>query len=1421
VSLLDPSRLASVHATGVLEDVALGVADATLDRLTRLAARLLGAPTALATLVDADRQVFASAVGAPEPAASERGTPLSHSFCRHVVDSAAPLVVEDARSHPLVCDNPSVVELGVAAYAGMPLVTGGGHVLGSLCVMDATPRAWPAESLETLADLAHAVSAQLELRAAARALAETSRVRERLSATLEATPDFVATATAGGRIEYLNRGGRRLLGLADDADLGALRATDFHPPETLARLAAEALPAAARDGSWAGDAMLRRYDAEEIPVSLAMVAHSGPTAEAPPAFSAIMRDLGERAAAEHAIVAREAEHRALLAALPLVVYRVAPRPPYAPQYVSPGVAAFGYSLEEWLAEPDTWLRVLHPDDRERVVAETEGALAAGRSVDYEYRVIARDGSVRWIHDRGDFVRDASGEPLAWQGIMMDVTPQRVAEEALRESETRLRAIYESAAVGVSVIDDAGAIVQANAAFEAFLGYGPGELAGRYAPDLSPPEEREVTRAPVAGLRAGRYQSVTVEKRFVRRDGEIRWASLTLSRLPLGGGREALLGVTTDITDRRRAEEAREAAERALAESEARYRRLVELSPDAVLVHAGGVVRYANAAAVALLRAGSRDALLGRPVLDLFRPDQRAVVAERVRRVTTEGWVAPPLEEVLLRFDGTVVHCEVTGAPVQEGGEAGVQVIIRDVTARRQATAALRASEARFRAALEGGRLGFVALAPVRDAAGAVVDFDVVAANGQAGALLGMPEEDLAGQRYGGLLPLSREAGHVGVYARALATGVAQELEVHVTDPRFAAEWLRVEAVALDDQDGDGTPDGVALMVRDITPEKRAAEEVRLIADVTRALAAAPTLAAAAGAALEAMCAATRWEYGEAWIVERGEDDPSARRLAHGPVWHRADDARLAGFAAASDVVSFGWGEGMPGRAWAEREPVVVDGVDVLPETLFRAAAARAAGLRGGVAVPVLADGEVIAVLNFYTRDPRRAGQAPVALLAMVAAQVGTVMRRKLAEAALAAREERLALIYNSATDLMFLMRVERDAAGAVSAYRCESVNEAYLAVTGLAREALIGHTVQEILPPESAAYGLARYAEAERTGDAQRYDETVDLPTGRLTVETTLTPVLDDAGRCTHLLGAARDVGATRRAERALRESEARFRGVLENLRAVAVQVDTVGRVTFVNQALCALTGWTREETLGVDVFARFMPDPAASRGRYAEALARGTIAPHMEAEIVTRDGERRTVAWDNVTLRDAEGRVTGVASVGQDVTERRALESRLATLSEHDELCGLLNRRGYRRLAGHALKTAARSQRHDAVLFVDLDHFKPINDTYGHAAGDEALRAVAAIIRRTVREADVAARLGGDEFAIYAVGLNEGDGQVLADRLRANLAAHNAAARAEGRPFEIGFSVGVSELEPGDDLDVLLARADAALYAQKLARRG
>jgi hypothetical protein len=164
--LAEPGRLSLLVRTGLMS----GATDPALDRLARAARTVLAAPVALVSLVDHERQVFACALGLAEPWASRPQTPLSHSFCRHAVVRNAPLVVEDARRHPDLHDNPAIAELGVVAYLGIPLATSEGAVLGTLCVIDHEPRAWTREQVATMSDLAYAAVAQLERRIAQSAL---------------------------------------------------------------------------------------------------------------------------------------------------------------------------------------------------------------------------------------------------------------------------------------------------------------------------------------------------------------------------------------------------------------------------------------------------------------------------------------------------------------------------------------------------------------------------------------------------------------------------------------------------------------------------------------------------------------------------------------------------------------------------------------------------------------------------------------------------------------------------------------------------------------------------------------------------------------------------------------------------------------------------------------------------------------------------------------------------------------------------------------------------------------------------------------------------------------------------------------------------------------------------------------------------
>jgi len=211
-----PERLQALQKTGLLDSPA----EEPFDRLTQLVCRVLDVPVSLVSLVDSDRQFFKSQQGLPEPWSQVRETPLTHSFCQHVVIRGEALVIEDAASDPVVCDNLAIRDLGVVAYLGVPLTTPEGHILGSLCAIDSKPRKWTHDDLLTLQDIAHAVMGEISLR---REIALRRESEEQLSLLGEelthriknifaVTSSLVALAArAGGTAETVVRAVREQL----------------------------------------------------------------------------------------------------------------------------------------------------------------------------------------------------------------------------------------------------------------------------------------------------------------------------------------------------------------------------------------------------------------------------------------------------------------------------------------------------------------------------------------------------------------------------------------------------------------------------------------------------------------------------------------------------------------------------------------------------------------------------------------------------------------------------------------------------------------------------------------------------------------------------------------------------------------------------------------------------------------------------------------------------------------------------------------------------------------------------------------------------------------------------------------------------------------------------------------------------------
>jgi diguanylate cyclase (GGDEF)-like protein/PAS domain S-box-containing protein len=226
-----------------------------------------------------------------------------------------------------------------------------------------------------------------------------------------------------------------------------------------------------------------------------------------------------------------------------------------------------------------------------------------------------------------------------------------------------------------------------------------------------------------------------------------------------------------------------------------------------------------------------------------------------------------------------------------------------------------------------------------------------------------------------------------------------------------------------------------------------------------------------------------------------------------------------------------------------------------------------------------------------------------------------------------------------------------------------------------------------------------------------------------------------------------------------MRETERRLRDVLENVQLASVLVDREGVVTFANPYLLELLGCGEEDVVGHNWFDLCVPldDRERARLAFARGIASGMLTPHEEQEVLTLFGEQRLLSWNHTVLHDFSGGITGRASIGADVTERRRAEQQLQHNAFHDGLTGLPNRALFMdRLGGALARQRRRPDQRTAVLFVDLDRFKLVNESLGHAAGDRLLVDISGVLRRIVRPGDTVARLGGDEFAILMEDLED-----------------------------------------------------------------
>lgn len=339
----------------------------------------------------------------------------------------------------------------------------------------------------------------------------------------------------------------------------------------------------------------------------------------------------------------DATYRGFIENLPVLFYAVEPNPPFAPFYVSPAFERFGYPLEMWRNDADIWSKVIHPEDQGRVFTQTDASTWSGEEVDYEYRIVDAGGGIHWVRDRGCLIRGDNGIVLGREGVILDVTDHKLAEEALRISEDRFRNLFENANDVIFVLDLNENFISMNQAAERVFGYTREEAMKMNIAQIVTPDHLELARGKMAEKIHGGTKQTAYEMDCRRKDGSFVTLEINSSIITENGSPIAIQGIARDVTERRRQNDAVKA-------SEERYRQLGEgIDHQVWTSDPDGRLDYVNGRMMDYFKRSSVE-LIGEEWHQVIHPDDLAECVRRWQRAVETGEMFV-VEFRLKRHDG--------------------------------------------------------------------------------------------------------------------------------------------------------------------------------------------------------------------------------------------------------------------------------------------------------------------------------------------------------------------------------------------------------------------------------------------------------------------------------------------------------------------------------------------------------------------------------------------------------------------------------------------------------------------------------------------------------------------------------------------------------------------------------------------------
>jgi diguanylate cyclase (GGDEF)-like protein/PAS domain S-box-containing protein len=420
--------------------------------------------------------------------------------------------------------------------------------------------------------------------------------------------------------------------------------------------------------------------------------------------------------------------------------------------------------------------------------------------------------------------------------------------------------------------------------------------------------------------------------------------------------------------------------------------------------------------------------------------------------------------------------------------------------------------------------------------------------------------------------------------------------------------------------------------------------------------------------------------------------------------------------------------------------------------------------------------------------------------------VSDVTQRKAAETALAESEERYRDLFENAREMI----LAHDMQG-----RIITVNRAAEKITGYSEFELLSMTAGDLIPAELQSFARDVFKRLCETKDPVSYEIEILAKDGRrVPLEVSQRLMLDENGQPLLTQGISRDISERKLAERALEESEARYRDLFENANDIIFTHDLEGRFHSVNRK-AENAGVLRDELLTGTVWNVIAPEYREAAQEHLKRVLNGEDPGPFEVELVGSTGKRVPLEVSERVLLDDEGKPYLIQGIARDISERRQAEETIRRLAYHDALTGLPNRALFEDRLGIALAQSRRQGEMLAVMFLDIDGFKVVNDSLGHGAGDRLLQDVARDLSLLVRDGDTVARVGGDEFTLLLPGIEKPEDAIdVAQRILERLRQTRTI---DGQEFRATGSVGITTY-PADGIDgeTLLRNADTAMYRAK-----